>query len=56
MAYSGEFHSKMGKINFFKSWISAFELIVAILTLGMVSINCMKQGLHLFYLFFGGGH
>ncbi|WP_022847591.1 hypothetical protein [Desulfurobacterium sp. TC5-1] len=56
MAHSGEFHSKMGKINFFKSWISAFELIVAILTVGMVSINCMKQGLHLFHLFFGGGH
>ncbi|WP_457568397.1 hypothetical protein [Desulfurobacterium sp.] len=54
MAHSEEFHARMEKINFFKSWISTFELIVAILTVGMVSINCVKQGLHLFHMFFGG--
>ena len=46
---------KMGKIKYFKDWISAFMLVVALLTLGMVSINCVKQGLHLFMMFFGGG-
>ncbi|WP_457569505.1 hypothetical protein [Desulfurobacterium sp.] len=54
MAHSEELHERMEKINFFKSWISAFELIVAILTVGMVSINCVKEVLHLFHVFFGG--
>ncbi|SNR91683.1 hypothetical protein [Desulfurobacterium atlanticum] len=47
---------KMQKIKYFKDWISAFQLLVALSALIITCIYCLGNIWHLYMIFFGGGH